>query len=119
MKVRLPHQNTPRTSAVKEIADEIAKKAANREIYRQILERDRQFQRENDAMFLWAAHEFLRVGTDRLKRFYRYLFTRHEELRNYYDLDPDDEGWIYSQKLKGIGFDIDEETRKIQEEKGE
>ena len=119
MKARIPHRETPRKSVEREIADEMVKKSAGREIYRQIIEREKHFQTETDAMYLWAAHVFLRVGVDRLRRFYKFLSAQHEELIRRYSLEPEDEGWIYPVKLKEIGFDIEKELHEIEKDKQE
>lgn len=82
-------------------------KAMNDEINRQIVENDKKFAMENDAMVLWMIHVVHKHGKKRLRRFFDQCFEEHERLRNLYQLSNDEMGWLYTRKLKKIGVDIE------------
>lgn len=82
-------------------------KARDEEIDRQIVERDRKFAMENDAMVLWVIHLVHKHGKKRLRRFFDRCFEEHEALREFYQLEPEEMGWLYTRKLKEIGVDIE------------
>ena len=82
-------------------------KARDEEIDRQIVERDRKFAMENDAMVLWMIHVTHKHGKKRLRRFFDRCFEEHEALREFYQLEPEEMGWLYTRKLKEIGVDIE------------
>ncbi|MBE6666765.1 MAG: hypothetical protein E7607_00445 [Ruminococcaceae bacterium] len=82
-------------------------KARDEEIDRQIIERDRKFAMENDAMVLWVIHLVHKHGKKRLRRFFDRCFEEHEALRAFYQLEPEEMGWLYTRKLKEIGVDIE------------
>ena len=82
-------------------------KARDEEIDRQIIERDRKFAMENDAMVLWVIHLVHKHGKKRLRRFFDRCFEEHEALRAFYQLEPEEMVWLYTRKLKEIGVDIE------------
>ncbi len=101
MKVRIPQKMTKEQN-----------KAMNDEINRQIVESDRKFALENDAMVLWVMHIVFKFGKKRLKRYFDRCFQEHEDLRNFFQFDNDDMGWLYTRQLKEIGVDIEEWYRE-------
>lgn len=82
-------------------------KARDEEIDRQIVERDRKFAMENDAMVLWMIHITHKHGKKRLRRFFDTCFEEHERLRENFQFSNDEMGWLYSRLLKDIGVDIE------------
>lgn len=82
-------------------------KAMDAEINRQILEHDESFAMDNDAAILWTLHVCFGFGEKRLKKFWDCCFKEHQRLRDYYQLEPEDDGWLYRRKLKEIGVDIE------------
>ncbi len=82
-------------------------KARDEEIDRQIVERDRKFAMENDAMVLWMIHITHKHGKKRLRRFFDACFEEHERLRENFQFSNDEMGWLYSRLLKDIGVDIE------------
>lgn len=81
-------------------------KAMRDEINRQIIEADRKFALDFDAMVLYTLHLHLGFGKKRLYRFYKAFIQQHEELIKYYEM-PDDYAWLCRHKLKEIGVDIE------------
>ena len=82
------------------------RKAMNKEINRQVLERDKTYWLDIDAMTLWALHEVFGFGPSRLKRFFDAFDNIHEDLRKHYELSTDDQTWLVRQKLKDMGVDV-------------
>ena len=97
MKARIPFQMT-----------KAQQKAMNDEINRQILENDTAFSMDNDANVLWTLHVCFGFGKKRLRRFWEACFAEHRRLREFYEMGPEDDGWLYRRKLKEIGVDIEE-----------
>ena len=58
-------------------------------------------------MVLWVIHLVHKHGKKRLRRFFDRCFEEHEALRGFYQLEPDEMGWLYTRKLKEIGVDIE------------
>lgn len=98
MKARIPYRK--RMSKNEE-------RAMNDEINRQVVENDRKFAMENDAMVLWVIHLVHKHGKKRLRRFFDRCFEEHEALREFYQFSNEDMGWLYTRKLKEIGVDIE------------
>ena len=89
--------------------------AMNIEINRQILENDAAFEDDTDACILWALHTLFGFGPKRLRRFYDGFKEKHDQLRAYYELPPDENGWICRKMLKEKGVDVaawNKESRK-------
>ena len=80
--------------------------AMNKEINRQIAEREQQFFLDYDCMVLWTLHTQLGFGEKRLKRFYESFTAQHKELIDYYMCDSDS-GRLCKFKLEGIGCDVE------------
>lgn len=79
--------------------------AMNKEINRQIAEREQQFFLDYDCMVLWTLHTQLGFGEKRLKKFYESFTAQHKELIDYYMCDGDS-GKLCKYKLEGIGCDV-------------
>lgn len=101
MKARIPRQMTS-----------AEKKAMNDEINRQILEADKKYTNDVDAMILWTLHEHLGFGKKRLRRFYEAFVEIHQDLVDYYQM-PDDGAWLCNRKLKDIGVDVEQWEKEI------
>ena len=83
------------------------RKAMDIEINRQLVEADRKYANEVDAMVLYTLHTHLGFGAKRLRRFYEALCTEHDNLVRHYEM-PDDYSWLCMQKLKEIGVDVEQ-----------
>lgn len=80
-------------------------KALDIEISRQIIERDRQYTNDYDALVLYALHVHLGFGKKRLRRFWEAFSEEHEKLIAHYQM-PDDNVWLADHVLKEIGVDV-------------
>ena len=93
-------------------------KARDEEIDRQIVERDRKFAMENDAMVLWCVHVVHKHRKKRLRRLFDTCFEEHEKLRKNFQFSNEEMGWLYSRLLKDIGVDIEDwYAEKLAEQK--
>ena len=79
--------------------------AMNIEINRQIVEADRKYLNNVDAMILYFLHQHLGFGKWRLRRAWEQFTVIHDDLVNYYEM-PDDDAWLADRKLKEIGVDV-------------
>lgn len=92
------------------------KKAMDIEINRQIVEADRQYTDNIDAMVLYTLHVHLGFGKKRLRRFYEAFSAEHDRLVQYYEM-PDDYTWLCKEKLKEIGVDVEAWNREWRDDK--
>lgn len=83
------------------------RKAMEIEINRQIIESDRQYADDIDAMILYTLNVHLGFGEKRLRRFYEALSAEHERLIQHYEM-PDDYVWLAKERLKKIGVDVEQ-----------
>lgn len=83
------------------------KKAMNIEINRQLVERDKQYAADIDAMVLYTLMAHYGWKKKRLKRFWDAFISEHKALREFYDMnEPGDNEWLAHRMLKDIGVDI-------------
>lgn len=87
------------------------KKAMDMEINRQIVEADRQYTDDIDAMVLYTLRVHLGFGIKRLRRFYEAFSAEHDRLIQHYEM-PDDYVWLCKEKLKEIGVDVEAWNRE-------
>ena len=85
------------------------KKAMDIEINRQLVERDKQYAADIDAMVLYTLMAHYGWKKKRLKRFWKAFSAEHKALREFYQMDePGDNEWLAHRMLKEIGVDINE-----------
>lgn len=85
------------------------KKAMDMEINRQLIEKDKQYSADIDALVLYVLMEHYGWRKKRLKRFWDAFIAEHKALRDYYDMhNPGDNEWLAHRMLKDIGVDINE-----------
>lgn len=85
------------------------RKAMDIEINRQLVERDKQYAADIDAMVLYTLMAHYGWKKKRLKRFWKAFIAEHKALREFYQIDePGDNEWLAHRMLKEIGVDIDE-----------
>lgn len=85
------------------------KKALKEEINRQIVENNKKYEKDFDAMVLWTLHVYFGFGKKRLKRFWNGFIKEHQRLHEYYQLPQEDNGWLYKYKVKEhLGIDLEE-----------
>ena len=86
--------------------------AMNIEINRQIVEADRKYTNDIDAVMLYTLHVHLGFGKKRLRRFWEAFQEEHKALIEYYQM-PDGGVWLCQRKLKGIGVDVEEWNKEV------
>lgn len=85
------------------------RKAMNIEINRQLVERDKQYAADIDAMVLYTLMAHYGWKKKRLRRFWKAFIEEHKALREFYQMDePGDNEWLAHRMLKEIGVDINE-----------
>lgn len=85
------------------------KKAMNIEINRQLVERDKQYAADIDAMVLYTLMAHYGWKKKRLKRFWKAFIEEHKALKEFYQMDePGDNEWLAHRMLKDIGVNINE-----------
>ena len=82
-------------------------RALDQEINRQIVEHDRCFDMDKESSILWMLHTQFGFGPKRLKKAWELFYSETRKLREYYQMDQEDEGWLAREKLKGVGCDIE------------
>lgn len=83
------------------------RKAMNIEINRQLVERDKQYAEDIDAMVLYTLMAHYGWKKKRLKRFWNAFIEEHKALREFYQMESsDDNVWLAHRKLKEIGVDV-------------
>lgn len=92
------------------------KKAMNIEINRQLVERDKQYAADIDAMVLYALMVHKGWKKKRLRAFWNEFIVIHAELRKFYEMEADsDNKWLAHRMLKEIGVDINEWYKEVTE----
>ena len=85
------------------------RKAMKIEINRQLIEKDKQYAADLDAMILYTLMAHYGWGKKRLKDFWKAFVVEHQALRDFYEMDdPGDNEWLAHRKLKDIGVDVHE-----------
>ena len=83
-------------------------RALDHAINEQIVANDQAFDMDKESSILWMLHTQFGFGPKRLKKAWDLFYAETQKLREYYLMDPADEGWLARQKLKEIGCDIEE-----------
>lgn len=81
------------------------------EINRQIIEADKRYTDDIDAMVLYTLAVHLGFGPKRLRRFYEAFAAEHDRLIQHYEM-PDDYTWLCKEQLKKIGVDVEAWNRE-------
>lgn len=88
------------------------KRAMSIEINRQLIEKDKQYAADIDALVLYTLMTRYGWKQKRLKDFWEAFNAEHKALRDYYQMDdPGDNEWLAHRKLKEIGVDVKEWCR--------
>lgn len=83
-------------------------KAVRKAVRSQLLEDDLTYWLDMDAAVLWVLHKEFGFGAKRLRRFFDRFSVIHEEMRNYYQLDDDNNTWLCRFLLKrDVGVDVE------------
>lgn len=82
-------------------------RAMDAEINRQIVEKDKEYQADIDAMFLYVLMSKYGWGKKRLREFWDAFNEEHKRLREHYLMDDEgDNEWLAHEKLKSIDVDV-------------
>lgn len=93
-------------------------KAMHREINNQIIEHDKEYWLNIDALVLYAARRAFGCGKKRLHRLFDELNKGHEELLKYYEMDSEDSRWLCRYKLEQeCKFDVEDWENSLEQEK--
>ena len=84
------------------------RRAMTKEINAQILKSDIAYKLDMDAAVLFVLHDTFGFGKKRLWRFFHNFTARHQELREFYQLDDENNTWICRRLLKErMGVDVE------------
>ena len=93
----------------------LQKKAMNKEINAQILQKDMAYYLDMDAAVLWTLRIGFGFGKKRLRRFFELFAATHEELCKHYELEEDDNGiWLCRKQLREYGVDVEAWEKEIE-----
>ena len=93
------------------------RKAMNIEITRQIIERDKKYQADIDALILYVLMSHYGWKKTRLKRFWKAFVAEHKKLREFFEMDQQgDSEWLAHRMLREIGVDIHQWYKEEQDE---
>lgn len=91
-----------------ELADAILKgpgrEAVSKGISEKLLEADKRFALDTDAMVIWALKQFTGWGPKKIKAFYMFMFREHLRMREFYELN---DTYPERYKLKEMGIDVE------------
>lgn len=90
-------------------------KALEKEISRQIIERDRKHTNDLDAVVLFTLHTRFGFGKKRLREFWDAMHEEHERMIKHYEM-PDQFTWLCQHKLKDIGVDVAAWNAEVEEQ---
>ena len=84
----------------------VVQEAIKAEVTRILLERDKQYAIDVDAMVMWSLRTFpgLELGPKRLRKFYLHMFRCHLAMRNHYLME---DTYPERYKLKEQGVDLE------------
>lgn len=78
------------------------------EVRRELLRQEHQLSMEVDAAWLWQLFMRYDWSVEELHRIYKDMEADHNEIRKHYDLAGNDgAGWLYVQKLRDAGVDLE------------
>lgn len=87
------------------------RKAMEMEINRQIIEADKRYTDDIDAMVLYTLSVHLGFGPKRLRKFYEAFAAEHDRLVQHYEM-PEEYPWLCKEMLKKIGVDVEQWNRE-------
>jgi hypothetical protein len=87
------------------------RKAMEMEINRQIIEADKRYTDDIDAMVLYTLSVHLGFGPKRLRKFYEAFTAEHDRLVQHYEM-PEEYPWLCKEMLKKIGVDVEQWNRE-------
>ena len=83
------------------------RKALDDLVKREVLRQSGVMSMESDAAWVWLLYNELDLPVEECHRLYKLIEVNHAELREFYDVrGMDGMGWLYVQKCKDAGMDI-------------
>lgn len=89
--------------------------AIDKEIFQQIVENDKVFDMDKESSILWMLHEQFGFGPKRLRRAWEMMYAETLKLREYYEMEQKDDGWLARYKLKSLGVDVEQWYKEWEE----
>ena len=84
------------------------RKIFNDEIKKAVLQQEMVMSTEMDAAWVWLLYNELELSVEECHRLYKLIEVNHARLREFYEVnDLDGMGWLYVQKCKSAGMDIE------------
>jgi len=85
------------------------------EIRKQIAEQARRYENDFDACVLYQIHAQYGKQAKALRKFYDGWKVVHKALLDHYEMDKPDAPWLFMEKLKEIGADVEAWNREDEE----
>lgn len=89
-------------------------KAMNIEIGRQIDIYNQKNIREVDACVLWVLYRYFNFPRERLRDFYTQFHKHMHELSERFELGEEDQTWLSTKMLEGIGINLEDWERNVE-----
>lgn len=87
-------------------------KALDAEIKRQLAEYDEKNTAEIDAIALYILYSEFGFRKKRLDRYLESFNRAIKELRDRYEMNPEDDVWLCTRKMKELGYDLEKINKK-------
>lgn len=89
------------------------RKAMSEKVKQAVLKQSDVMSAELDAAWIWLLHTELELSVEECYRLYKLIESNHAELRAFYEVhDLDGMGWLYVQKCKDAGMDIEKWSKE-------
>lgn len=92
------------------------KEALQIEARKILAEEARKYEDDFDACVLYQIHAQYGKQAKALRKFYDQWKVIHRQLLDYYELDKPDAPWLFMQKLKDIGVDVEEWNKENEDD---
>lgn len=86
------------------------------EIRKQLAEQAKKYENDFDACVLYQVHEQYGKGAKALRKFYDQWKVIHDGLIKHYELENSDAPWLFMEKLKNIGVDVEEWNKEDEDD---
>lgn len=89
------------------------RKVLNEKVKEAVLRQTQIMSMESDAAWVWLLYNELDLSVEECHRLYKLIEVNHAELREFYEVrDIDGMGWLYVQKCKDAGMDVEEWSKE-------
>lgn len=92
------------------------KEALQIEARKILAEEARKYEDDFDACVLYQIHAQYKKGAKALRNFYDGWKVVHKALLDHYELDKPDAPWLFMQKLKDLGADVEEWNKEDEDD---